>query len=224
MSTAKENRLHNVRQLVERNGGVTSFATRLGVRKQYVSQIAGQGNEEARKPIGDDMARKIEREFSLPKGFLDQDPEQSKESVEKYQVRVPMLQVAGSNKNQELARFKEDAVSEIVFIRPWMRQHVNASDHDHMNVATVRTDKMSPTFNRGDWVIIDAAVHDIVDAGIFVFERDGVLYINRLQPTKEGIKLLCDNQHYETEVLDKAELAKIVVYGRVSLYANLKFC
>lgn len=222
MSTVKENRLFKVRELVEKSGGGSSFAHRLGLEKQYVSQIAGKGPD--RKGIGDAMARKIEREFGLPPGYLDHPPEQALERMDKHVVKVHMLEVAGSNKNQEMAIYKADAVSEIVFFRPWMRQNVNADDHDRMNVATVRTDKMAPTFTRGDIVLIDTSISEADEAGIYVFERGRSLYINRLQPTLDGLKVLSDNKNYDLEVFKENDLASITIYGRVAKYLNWGSC
>ncbi len=213
MSTVKENRLFKVRELVEKSGGGTSFATRLGLDKQYVSQIAGKGPN--RKGIGDTMARKIEREFSLPNGYLDAPPEQTQVQINAQIVRVKMLQICGSNENYDMATYKYDAVSEICFFRPWMRQHINAPDHDRVNVATVRTDKMSPTFTRDDLVLVDTSVSHIEDAGIYVFAKGGILYINRMQPMTHGVKVLSDNPHYESELFTAPDYQEITIYGRV---------
>lgn len=216
MSTVKENRFFKVRELVEKSGGGTSFAARLGVEKQYVSQIAGKGM--GRKGIGDVMARKIEREFGLPVGFLDQPTTQTVKQIEQYSVRVPMLEVAGSNANHTLATYKHDCVREITFFKPWMRQHVDAADHEKMFVATVRTDKMEPTFNRNDIVLIDASISKVDEAGVYVFEKGRILYINRMQPMMNGCKVLSDNPHYENEMMSFDEMNDITVYGRVAKF------
>lgn len=213
MSTVKENRLFKVRELVEKSGGGTSFAARLGLEKQYVSQIAGKGA--GRKGIGDAMARKIEREFSLPIGFLDTPPAQTQEMISQQIVRVRMLQVAGSNENYDMAAYKNDAVSEIKFFRPWMRQNIHADDHDRINVATVRTDKMLPTFTRNDLVLVDTSVSRVDDAGIYVFEKSGILYVNRMQPVDNGIKVLSDNRHYDVEIFEADDMTRVTIYGRV---------
>lgn len=212
MATVYLNRYTKARELVEKNGGPTSFAKRMGVSKQYISHVLSESA--ARKNIGAVFARKIEQEFSLPTGYLDEAKPMSAVKANQYTVRVPMLEVAGSNSNQEVATYKGDVVQEVVFMRRWMRQSVNANDHDLMAVASVRTDKMKPTFTRDDIVLVDTTVSKIDDAGVFVFTRNNNLYINRIQPVKEGLKILCDNAHYETEVIPTEEMNSIVVCGR----------
>jgi len=218
MATVYSNRYAKARELVEKNGGATSFAKRMGVSKQYISHVLSESA--SRKQMGGTFARKIEQEFSLPTGYLDEPLPMSPAKVNQYTVRVPMLEVAGSNSNQEVATYKGDVVQEVVFMRRWMRQSVNANDHDLMAVASVRTDKMKPTFTRDDVVIVDTTVSKIDDAGVFVFTRNNNLYINRIQPVKEGLKILCDNPHYDTEIVPASEMSSIVVCGRAVRVLN----
>lgn len=63
-----EVRLINVRALIEKSGGQAQFAEKIGRDASYVSQIAGKN---PRKPIGDKIARHIERAFNLQRGWLD---------------------------------------------------------------------------------------------------------------------------------------------------------
>lgn len=212
MSTVKENRLFKVRELVEKSGGGTSFALRLGVEKQYASQIAGKGQN--RKGIGDAMARKIEREFGLPNGYLDSPPAQTQAQINQHVVKVPMLQIAGSNENQDVATYKEDAAHEFTLFRSFVRKNINPNDEEKLAVGTVRTDKMSPTFNKGDPVIIDVSVSRADDAGVYVFTKGSIFYINRLQPTEDGLRILCDNQMYDREVVTGDNMHKIVIHGK----------
>ena len=222
MSTVKDYRLFKVRELIEKSGGGTNFAIRLGVTKPYISRIAGQGT--GRKGIGDATARRIEREFSLPVGYLDSPPAQEQEQIDQHTIKVRLLQVAGSNENCEMATYKHDAVSAIQFFRPWIRQNVNVSNHERLGIATVRDDKMNPTFTRDDLVLIDVSVSRIEEAGIYVFEMGRILYINRVQPTQSGIKVLSDNKNYATETFSEVEVNTLTVHGKVLKAMNWKSC
>lgn len=214
MSTTKDHRLFKVRELVEKSGGVTSFATRLGLSKQYVSQIASK-KATNRKPIGDATARKIEKEFSFPVGYLDSPPEQSLQAIGKYSVRMTMLEAAGSNRNFELATYKEDVIYEQDVNQFWLKANFVLSDDGNFSIATVRTDRMKPTFTKGDVVWIDRNVNRVDDAGIYVIQRGKWLLVNRVQPVDGGIKLLNDNNNYESELVLDSEIGELVVYGKV---------
>lgn len=75
MMTAKENRRANVKKLVEQYGGQAEFAKRIGKDPAQISQWATAAKSQRGKPRGmsDDMARYIERNCGLDRGWMDTD-------------------------------------------------------------------------------------------------------------------------------------------------------
>jgi transcriptional regulator with XRE-family HTH domain len=73
MMTAKENRRANVKKLVEQYGGQAEFAKRIGKDPAQISQWATAAKSHRGKPRGmsDDMARYIERNCGLDRGWMD---------------------------------------------------------------------------------------------------------------------------------------------------------
>lgn len=64
----KTSRWQKARQLVEREGGISRFAERIGRTQQQANQFAGPNPT---KGIGNKIARLIEQSFGLAHGYLD---------------------------------------------------------------------------------------------------------------------------------------------------------
>lgn len=67
--TVYQNRYAHLRDLIERHGGQSAVAEKLGVSRQQLSHV---GAEKPIRNIGDKQARKIEMTFGLPIGHIDQ--------------------------------------------------------------------------------------------------------------------------------------------------------
>lgn len=70
MKTNEEIRRDNARKLRDSSGGNSSFATLLDREPTQISRVIGKNPT---KKIGDDLARHIEKCFSLPEGWLDKE-------------------------------------------------------------------------------------------------------------------------------------------------------
>jgi len=70
MKTNDEIRRENARKLRDSSGGNTSFAALIDREPTQISRIIGKNPT---KKIGDDLARYMEKCFSLPAGWLDQE-------------------------------------------------------------------------------------------------------------------------------------------------------
>ena len=68
MKTSTEIRLENARALIDEAGGRPQMAKRLGMSESQLGQIIGPN---PKRNIGPAMARRIERAFSLERGWLD---------------------------------------------------------------------------------------------------------------------------------------------------------
>lgn len=66
--TREEIRRENARALAADNGGLTEFGRALGMEAPQVSQIIGKTPH---KNIGNSIARRIEKAYSKPEGWID---------------------------------------------------------------------------------------------------------------------------------------------------------
>lgn len=82
-------------------------------------------------------------------------------------------------------------------------------------------DSMQPTIQPGEVVAFVDCNEIISEPGIYVFTRDvfgrRCVFIKRVEPLVEcgGLRIISDNQHYETFFLDENEQGDMQVHGRV---------
>lgn len=84
MKTVKEIRLENARLLVREAGGQKGMIEKTGRSQSQISQLMG---DNAEKPIGDSIARSLEKACGKPRGWLDQD--HAERNVADFEVRGP---------------------------------------------------------------------------------------------------------------------------------------
>lgn len=67
--TAKEYRYAHLLLFIDEAGGVDSFAAKVGLSPNYISQLKGRHSD-----IGDRTARNLESKLGLEKGYMDRPP------------------------------------------------------------------------------------------------------------------------------------------------------
>ena len=85
---SKSIRYKNTRLLVERVGGVSSFAEKIGKGQSQTSQFAGTNPI---KGIGNKVAREIEEAFDKPHGWLDLPQEGTQEFENNVSEPIPLI-------------------------------------------------------------------------------------------------------------------------------------
>lgn len=219
MATVYENRYTKARALMEKNGGPSSFAKRLGVTKQYISHVLSESA--ARKNIGGNFARKVEQEFSLPIGYLDVQDTRSLSS--EHTVVIPMLNVSGSMGGGALIPWHEEVIHEIRIQKQWLSHNVNVTSFDGLRVIAAKGDSMEPTFSDGAMLIVDTSVSAIKLEAVYVIGFDDQLYIKRIQRNLDGSCVVkSDNALYTDQIVDKDNRERMIVYGRVLIAWNPK--
>ncbi|MDC7862242.1 S24 family peptidase [Pantoea ananatis] len=78
----------------------------------------------------------------------------------------------------------------------------------------MHNDTMTGIIEPGSEVIVDISVIKNHEDGIYIFNYDGLLNIKRLQFTKEGIKVITNNNHYVSYLIHEG-FERLVILVRV---------
>lgn len=213
--TIEHTRRRNAQTLAAQVGGVTPFAMKLGLSRQYGYRIVGQ---RADKGIGHSVARRIEEVFAMPHGWLDQDhaaksPEPSSDTVD-----VPALDVVGS---MPLSAEQGGVapVEQVRLSKAWIKANTQASSFDTLAVLTATGDSMAPTIADGALLLVDRGVTSFKSDAIYVMAQDDELFVKRVQRKlgSKGVTFLSDNPRYSPVDVDDPSSAGIRVLGRALL-------
>lgn len=210
-----QNRYEHMREIIERHGGQTRVAEKMGVSKQYINLV---GSENATKKIGDRMARKIESAFGLPIGTTDQEPGSKRAEMDALTVSVPMLNAVVSMGAGASQAWTEETIQDVRFSKRWLRHNTEASSFETLAIVTAKGDSMEPTIGDGSVALVDTAVTQLRVDGIYVLLRDGDLFIKRIQRNLDGsCDVISDNPTYRPQHIQNPGAAGLLVLGRVLL-------
>jgi phage repressor protein C with HTH and peptisase S24 domain len=99
--------------------------------------------------------------------------------------------------------------------RAWIRSQLKASPTDLVVVAA-RGDAMEPTVGDGDLLLADITRRGDGEDGIYALRRDGRVAVRRLQFSVDGgLVIRCDNRSYGDEHLEREDVARLDLIGRV---------
>ncbi|WP_324029300.1 hypothetical protein GC087_21495 [Pantoea sp. JZ2] len=88
------------------------------------------------------------------------------------------------------------------------------SNAGNLHKCIMRDDTMAGVIEPGSEVIVDVSAINFYEDGIYLFNYDGVLNIKRLQFLKNGIKVIPNNGHYISYLIEDG-FEKLVILGRV---------
>lgn len=218
MATVTETRLINARTIAAQVGGQSSFARRMSSSRQQVNHIIGANPI---KPIGDRLARKIERTFGYPVGWLDQshEPVGAPEDAVAPFVDVPLMGVT-----EFTSVPRGDVPIEYVRItKSWLRRNIEPTAYEYLSLHMQRGDSMNDTIRDGDTLLIDRGQSSIQTEGVYVLAIDGQVMVKRAQLGAKGaLTLACDNDLYQPIEVDRESRAALVVLGRVQATLRLQ--
>jgi len=233
-----EVRLHNMMLLVKEAGSQAKFAESVGVNPGEISHIKNPNHD---RNIGSSLARKFERVYKKPFGWMDstlksdfvQTPMQSAVRVNRIEawdsntplhddeVEVPFFMDvelaagAGSDLNSEIngprLRFSKSTL-----------RRCNVEPENAVCVK-VNGSSMEPRLFDGDVVGVDLGDKRIVDGKIYAINHDGLLRIKRLYLLGGGglrINSL-NEEEYPTEILDAEQRQAITVVGRIFWHSSI---
>lgn len=95
---------------------------------------------------------------------------------------------------------------------------VTFSDPNHLKVVTGWGQSMEPTIRHRDPLIVDVSIREFTGDGIYLFARQGHLYIKRLQVQDEDrFEMISDNAKHRTRII---RIDETYIHARVLLVWN----
>lgn len=170
----------------------------------------GQGHRDADQQGGNVLQQEITGDGSLQALTVTGDNEM---------VFIPRLEVeaaAGAG-----AVVEHERVAEMMgFSEDWLRaRHITPAA---ARIVTARGDSMEPTIRDGDFLIVDTAISEAVDNGLYVLTFNGVVLVKRLFIMRNGgLVISSDNKIAgRDEEIPPHEVPEIRIAGRVMWYGR----
>jgi len=219
MSTIYQNRYLHLRDIIERHGGQSAVALKIGISRQLMSNMAAKSPV---KTIGSRMARKIESSMGLPVGHLDSPLNEDKSpAVASLSVDVPVLNVTASMGPGAVMPWHEEAIHTMRVSKDWIRKNTQASSFERLAIITARGDSMEPTFTDGSVLLVDTSITAIKLDAVYVILKGDSIYIKRVQCNMDGtLDIISDNQKYKVQSIANPLKEGFLVMGRVLISWN----
>lgn len=169
---SKSIRYKNTRLLVERVGGVSSFAEKIGKGQSQTSQFAGTNPI---KGIGNKVAREIEEAFDKPHGWLDLPQEGTQEFENNVSEPIPLIGklVPVISWVQAGAWTTVDSVPAGTQFEEWLPPNPKCGKNGYGLV--VSGESMLPDFRPGDKIYVnpDFQVSDLKTGDLVIVSCEG---------------------------------------------------
>jgi len=138
-------------------------------------------------------------------------------AIAQFNVRASMGKGALAPEHVELLR-------EIHVDIPQLRKVASFSSPDNLAFITGIGPSMEPSFSDGDTLLIDRGVTEIKYDAVYVLDRDGELFIKRIQrnPTTGGLRMISDNKLYDPIEIPTNRMETFRIRGRVILAWNAR--
>ena len=125
-------------------------------------------------------------------------------------VSFDILDLNGASLKQSDIQTYENLNEVFTVDRKWFIKAFGKEPTETMKIVFAGCESMTPTFNAGDFLLVDTA-HTFIKDGVYVFTTESRLFIKRLQVLPDRIVAISDNNHYLTFDLPK----KVHVVARV---------
>jgi phage repressor protein C with HTH and peptisase S24 domain len=169
------------------------------------------------RPMGKFFARKVEKKFGYPDGWMDEMTVSASLTADDQAVEVPLLDVRGAlGAGMELDP-RTETVQRIWINVQWLRNEVRGTAGKDLAVITGKGDSMAPTITSDTPLLIDTSANTFDRDAIYVFTDGSQLFIKRIQRKigAKGVTVLSDNPNYKPFDLTEDDLMSIKVLGRV---------
>lgn len=203
--TISQIRLENARTLLREVGSQAAICEATGRSQSQISAIMG---ENPRRGIGHKIARSLEHDLGKPAGWMDIEHKSSPFHAEDM-VYIPLVGIKDITDHKQ-ERGAASLSSE------WIMRNLDITGPENLVMTTADGDAMAPTLRAGDVFIVDLGVTWIDGDGVYLIQRDDVLFVRRIKWEIDGtISVMPDNETYQKAVLKKAEATRLDIVGRV---------
>lgn len=99
--------------------------------------------------------------------------------------------------------------------------YVLSSPQSGISQYTHDSDNMFPVINKGALISYDTSQNQLQDGKMFVFKFNDLLQVRRIQIMNHGgVMLICDNNAYSSQELNKTESEELQIVGMVTAVTN----
>jgi len=221
MKTVDEIRRDNMRILQSEAGSATKAANMMRWPLPQFSNLRDgvpDSQSGKRRGMRPDTARKLEKAFGKPEGWLDKDHSTNKPDV----IRYDLLDVRAACGDGAINEDYPDVIYSLEMPSEIAHRLIGRVGK---NVKIIRAvnDSMTPTINSGDMLFVDISVQDFRGReGIYLIFHGGGLICKRLSMAGKALMVTSDNSGYPTWTWDeKMDDTRIV--GKVICSLPLKF-
>jgi len=211
MSDLKSIRIANLGRLCKARGwGPSELAAHAGRRRSsYWSDLLRGANS-----FGEKVARSIEEELQLPRGWLDDGDDIPKMPPTGVVLlrRFDLEAAAGAGRYID-AMIRVESVKVSIDIASRVQRHAGVALAS-LALITVAGDSMEPTLRDGDIVVVDHSAREVDRDGIYIFTLGQATFIKRMQRMPTAIRACSDNKNYESWDIQNDETVDMHVHGR----------
>ena len=134
-------------------------------------------------------------------------------------VAVPRLEIRASAGPGRAGVPTDDEEGAIAFRRNWLRSLGIAPGDAQFMLA--EGDSMDPTIKDGDLMLLDRGWGRVIDGKIYVFVREGLVSVKRVQTLAlGGLQLISDNERYQMQMVRADEMDSLNIEARVKWYGR----
>jgi len=111
-----------------------------------------------------------------------------------------------------------EPIKSIKFDLNWLKSKLPNQQLKSLNIISFNDGSMHPTFEKGDFVIVDISITSFKNDGIYLIESNSGFFIRRIHKNIDGNMLIKpDNTAYNTVALYKKETSELRIIGKIIL-------
>ncbi|CAI2535462.1 S24 family peptidase [Serratia ficaria] len=186
--------------------------------KSYLSQLMT-----GKASFGERAARRLEKTYGMPTGFLDDTNDERLDSQENVSYRIEVLDVQASAGPGVINSEVVQTIRSIEYTDEHALQMFGGKQASQVKMITVDGDSMAGTIELGDAIFVDVSKGYFSGDGIYVFLYKNHLHVKRLQMLPDHLLVHSDNPEYIDWVITEDNEHKLKVIGRVLLSQSQAF-
>lgn len=186
--------------------------------KSYISQLKSGKTTS----FGEKAARRLEKEYGMPLGYLDNDKQEINLADNSDKFVIEFLDIKASAGVGYLNNEVMEVIKYIEYNSEQAATLFNGINKENIKVISINGDSMQPTFENGDSLFVDVSIRSFNSDGIYVFTFGKGLFVKRLQLVKDSLVVLSDNKIYKEWSITEGELDQLYIHGKVMLSQSMQ--